>query len=474
MPPRKKAYPYQKRGIWKIHAFKGRALLADDMGLGKTFQALQYAKVFLDSGPVVVVCPASVKWNWQREAEQVGFLTHVLERRRPPTMTGNLLRHQSNTVYVVNYDILGDGAEGSRHPTWNHFLKALRPKLVLLDECHYLKSRGAKRTRWVRQLVQDVGQVVGMSGTPMTSRPAELWSVLNILRPDEFPEFGKFARRYCAQEWTPWGMKYGGAKRLPELHRRLKGELMVRRRKADVLDELPAKTRVVVPVDLPDMRQYLEAERDLVRWLRKTHPDKRKGFRNSQRMVRFGYLKRLIGELKLPAVKQWVEDFLGGSDGKLIAFAVHKKVVGPLVETFKRCAVKVDGSVTGRARQATFDRFTANDAVRLLVGNVQAAGVGWNGQVANSVVFAEFGLTPGEHTQAEDRAHRMGQKKPVTIYYLVARGTIEEDLVRKVQRKQQVLDEALDGDKAVDGFDILDDLEAKLLKRGGRRGRKKP
>lgn len=455
-------FKYQRIGVRKIHkVFDGRALLADEMGLGKTIQVLKYAKDHVDPGPVVVVCPASIKWNWQREAaHHVGMRAEVLEGRTPDKSVIRRMK-QDRTIWVVNYDILGTPYGPIN--TWCRVLKALKPKLIVLDEAHYLSNPQAKRSKNVRQLCAGVKKVIAVSGTPLTNRPAELWSVLNIVRPDIFTNFRRFAFRYCKPSWTPWGVKYTGAARLDELHELLKETCMVRRKKSQVLNQLPAKTRVITPVDLPNMKEYRKAEDEFVQWLRKTH-NKVIGGRAAERLVQMGYLKRLAGQLKLPIVRNWIDDFLVESSGKLIVFTCHTAVVDDLVKKYGKQCVKVNGSVTGVHRQHAIDRFTTDKTCRVFVGNIQAAGVGWNGTVASTVLFAELDWKPATHTQAEDRVHRIGQLNPATIHYLIARDTLEEKLCKLLQSKQEVLDATMDGGKRDDTLDILDQLEAEMLK----------
>lgn len=445
-------YKFQERGIRKINRFDGRALLADEMGLGKTAQALWYAKRYLKRGPIVVVCPASIKWNWEREVKHfVQMRTRILEGTRPEE-----LRPRQDTVYILNYDILGP---------WLPHLIALDPRLIIGDEIHYCKSRQAKRTKYMRQLVEACPRFVAISGTPMTNRPAELWSILNMIDPKRWSSFWAFANRYCKPEHTPWGIKYNGADNLDELHDILKAELMIRRKKSQVLKELPPKTQVLLPVELSNRKEYKEAETDLVTWLLKTAPNRANKARKNERKIRFQYLKGLVGRGKMKSIKEWIDNYLEESPSKLIMFGVHRAVMQAYHEMYDRSSVLVNGSVKGRDRQRAFDQFVKNKRCRVFFGNIQAAGVGWNGTVANTVGFAEFGWTPGEHTQAIDRAHRIGQKDNVTAYFLFAQNTVDEHLIKMIAKKQRVLDQALDGGKVEEGLDdTLDLLEDILIK----------
>lgn len=464
-----KLYAYQEKGVELIDQFGGRALLADDMGLGKTIQSLWWARHHMPKGStIVVVCPASVKWNWQREAAaHVNMRAEILSGLNPPV---DSLRE--GCIYIVNYDILSGGRKKQKH-RWLDLLRELQPDLVIVDECHYIKTMTAKRTKAVQSLCRIAPHVIMISGTPLTNRPAELFPAVNILCPEDFPSFRQYAWRYCNPKRTHWGWDLRGAANLDELHQRLTDCCMIRRRKADVLKDLPAKTRTVVPMELSsaDASEYRKAEREFLIWLRKISPQKARSASMAEYLVKRGYLKRLAGMLKQRQVISWLEDFLEQTDEKLIFFGVHKKFLKPIYLHFKHLAVHVDGNVTGMKRQVAFDLFTKNKSKRLLVGNIHAAGCGWNGQVANHVAFGELDWVPGTHTQAEDRTHRIGQTRGVMCHYLVSKGTIEEKLCSILQEKQKILSEILDGHNNVE-LDIMLKLEKMLLEDGKKRIKK--
>jgi SWI/SNF-related matrix-associated actin-dependent regulator 1 of chromatin subfamily A len=315
-----------------------------------------------------------------------------------------------------------------------------------------------------------VPHVIGLSGTPLTNRPAELWPFLNICRPDVFDKFYPYGVRYCKPERTPWGTKYNGAERLDELHDLLKSTCMIRRKKIQVLKDLPLKQRIVVPIDIEDRKQYVEAEKEFIRWMIRTHPQKAEKARRAERLVKMGYLKRLAAQLKMKAVREWIHNYLEESDSKLIVFGVHRNVLVPLTEHFGEKAVRVDGKITKNKRQEAFDAINGNPKVRILFGNIQAAGVGWSCKTAHTTLFTELAWTPGEHQQAEDRIHGIGRGvkgKQSTSFYLIAKGTIEERLAEILQHKQKILDSTLDGGEQVDALNILDALEEAMIRSKG-------
>lgn len=445
-------YSYQIEDATRLHHFDGRGLLASQMGTGKSLCTLLWAEQHADARPIIIVCPASLKFNWERECKlHLNWRADVLDGMRPD-------KHPPlgrSPIVIINYDIL---------KPWLPLLRKLTPKLIVLDECHVLQGRTTLRTRCVRELCQGIPHVIALSGTPLVNRPAELWPTLNILRPDLFPSFWTFAQRFCNMRRTPWGFDVSGASRLPELHALLTDNLMIRRLKEDVLPDLKAKKRIVVPLDLSDRTEYDAAVKDYVAWLGARNPAKLVRAERAISINKITDLRQLVGRLKLPNVLQWVDNYLTSDDGKMILFGIHRAVVSAAHAANTNRSVLVDGSVTGPKRQLAVDRFQRQSDVRLFVGNIKAAGVGLNLTAAEAVVFAEYAWAPGTHTQAEDRPHRIGQTGQVTSYWLVARKTIEEKQVQLLQSKQDVSNRTLDGKGRGDELDVFDLLAAELVR----------
>ena len=447
-----KLFKYQKEGVKQIEKFGGRVLLADEMGLGKTIQALYYHKRN-KGGTTVVICPSSVKYNWAREESiHIGEHAEILEGRTPPKREV----FRKNNFIILNYEIVGG---------WLEYLKKLKPNLLILDECHYVKNRKAKRTKYVKQLAKICPHILALSGTPLTNRPAELWTVLNILKPNIFKSFMPYAMKYCDAKRNAWGWEFKGHKNLAELHDLLTFSCMVRRLKKDVLHDLPEKSRYVIPVEISDRSEYDEAEDDLISWLSKYSKQKANSAQRAERLVKMGYLKRLAGELKIESVIDWIEKFLFETDEKLLVFGIHKKVLDALKSKYPN-SVSIDGTTKSKDRQINVDRFQNDSKTRLFFGNIQAAGVGLTLTAASTVLFAELGWTPSEHSQAEDRIHRIGQTNVATCYYMIGIDTIEEKLSGIIQNKQNILNATLDGGEIEGDLNIFDQLQREILSDG--------
>ncbi len=447
-----KLRPFQLEGVKQIYRFRGRALLADDMGLGKTIQALYWILKIPQRRPVVIVTPASVKYAWQSEAAiHFNMRTEVLEGRRRKRMM-----RLPGPVIIVNYDIL---------KSWLPLLLRYQPSVVILDEAHYIKNNTAQRTKAALKLVEQASSVIALSGTPMTNRPIELWPILQAIRPDLFPARGEYAWRYCKPRYTPWGWQYDGATRMGELNRILRSECMIRRLKKEVEKELPPKTRKIIPFKLSSYDEYHHAQNDFIKWLQEISPARAKRAKKSEALTKIGYLIRLAARLKLDWTTRWIEEFLEcHPDEKLVTFTMHTFVIRHLYQKFPKSSVVIDGSVTGIKREEAKRRFQNNRLTQILLGNWIAAGVGLNLQAAHNVAGLDFPWTPGGLLQGEDRIHRIGQKHPCTIFYLVALDTIEEKQITVLRKKGHILDAILNGTRSDKDLDIFGELLKEFIR----------
>ena len=442
MADKRKLLPFQIESLRQIDEFKGRCLLALDMGLGKTLISLTWIKRKpLERLPALVICPAAVKHQWQKEAERLGIQSCVLSGQmafEPEVRPAPLL--------IINYDVL---------PSWADWLAKQEHATIILDEVQLTKNLRAKRTRAVRKVVQGQDRnvhLLALSGTPLLNSPIELFPILNLLWPRYYSNFWSYAKKFSKPKRTPWGWDFRMARNVKTLHKQLKKLGLIRYRKADVLkDRLPPKIRQVIPCKLSSRREYKMASNDFLGWLRKTDPQRLRSAVKAQALVKLGYLLRLTGRLKINSVVSWIEKFLTymPEDRKLCLFCVHKHVIDELAERTRHLTdcVIIDGRTSPSRRKKLVEKFQQDPNCRLCIGNVQAAGVGLDGlQQASSVVAViELCWRPGDHLQLEDRLHRIGQQNTVWVYYLIAKGTIEDQLCEILQRKQKTITQVLDG-----------------------------
>jgi len=439
-------FKYQKKGVRWISHFKGRALLADEMGLGKTLQALWWVKENPEIAlPALVVCPAHLKWVWEKEAStKAGMLSRVLNG-----MTAKKENIKIDLpITIINYKILN---------AWGKKLRTGGFKTLIIDECHYAKNRSAQRTQMLLALATRFKHIIAISGTPMLNCPAELWPMIHLLYPEVFNDFLAYAARYCKPELKNGKWIYKGAEHLEELHTRLNRHMLIRRRKKDVLKELPDKIRTVVPISVK-LTEYKKVRDNFLRWLHENKPSKVHRVKKALVLNKMGYLKRKAMDLKMEAVKKWIDSFLEETDEKLVVFGVHKKVVRGLHDLYPRNSVVLDGSTSPLNKQKAVNSFQHQKKIRLFFGNVIAAGTGITLTASSNVLFAELDWVPANHTQAEDRIHRIGQKNAAQITYIVAKGTIEEMLCELIQKKQNVIADTMDGKNVKNDFNLYDAL----------------
>lgn len=461
-------YQYQIDSVDRMNAFNGRALLGHEMGLGKSFISLLWAMENKSARPIVIVCPAILKENWRRQCEQhLGWRAEILNGLRPPRVT---LPWDRNGIYIVNYDIVAPRRGKRGGDGWLKILQKLKPGLLILDECHYLIDPRSHRTKACKTLAKQIENLFALSGTPLTNRPLELFPVLNMLRPNIFHSLTKFANTYSNRVMTPWGPQWEGVRNLRSLHRKLTRHCMIRYRTQDVLKDLPRYARHVVPLPLsPEARsQYDMAEKTFLEWIAKYKPKKLLGAMRAEALVKSGYVLRLAAELKLPAVKEWIANYFQETDSKLIVFGHQIKLVEELHSAWPKSSVLVYGGTKKQDRMKCIDQFNNGDRTRLFVGNLAAAGHGWDAKACSTTAFYEFGWAPGKLSQAEKRTHGIGrgqQGKRSKAYYLVAEDTLEEKVLKLLQQKQEHIDQVLDGKVTEDGIDVFDLFIQELSKR---------
>lgn len=439
---------YQHDGVRMSKSFNDRTLLADEMGLGKTVQVLYRIAKLLQTHPegiFVVVAPACAKYVWKNQAKQhFGIRTFVCEGRKPPEMVQTRAR-----VFIINYDIL---------PGWVEFFRQAGIVLTAFDECHYLRNHTSRRTKAAARLQEDVPRVIGISGTPLMNRPIELFTVLNFLQPGVFSSRLSFGMEYshAKRERGTWTFK--GAQNLPQLNRLLLDTCMIRRRKKDVLTQLPEKQRFLVEMPMEDMKEYQEASNNFMFWLRSRKPSSVKGAERNEALVKIGYLVRLASKYKFNYLCEWIDNFIETSEGKLVVFTGRKALIRALEARYGDIAVKVDGDVPVPQRSILSEAFNKDKRIRLFLGNYVAAGVAIDLTGAEDLLAADLPWTPGELAQAEDRIHRMNSKGNARIHLSVATGTIETSIARILTEKMEILSAVLDGHGNGDDLNVFDSL----------------
>lgn len=353
----------------------------------------------------MVICPASLRINWKREAEkwliskpEIGI---VLDGKNYPD--GDLI--------ICNYEILG------KHES----IKATKWDIIIADESHYCKGK-SQRTKNTLSLRSD--RWVFLTGTPILNRPAEIWNIAHKCAPKLFPNWWGFAKRYCDMKETPFGMDTRGASNLGELNQKL-STFMIRRKKVDVLKDLPPKRRQIIELP-PTKEMRIVLDRENMQW--KVHEEtmarlvarrdqaallndeqEYRGAANELKQaykVAFGDMAKVRQEValaKLPLCIAHIKDLLESVD-KILVFCRHKAVAANLMEELKDFgAVVLMGDTAMNERQKAVDAMQNDPKCRVFVGSIQAAGVGITLTAASTVVFVEPDWTPALLSQCEDR-----------------------------------------------------------------------
>lgn len=441
--------PFQRAGVEFLERANGRAILADEMGLGKTIQAIAFLQLHPELRPAVIVVPAGIKINWQIEIQKwlsSNAGVHVISGRKIKPLP-TLGTH----IYIINYDILHN---------WIEEIEKLNPAIVIMDEAHYLKNgKKTKRGKAGWGLAEKIEKTILLTGTPVTNRPMELYPLLNMIDPAGWNNKFWFEKEYAAGEYTEYGWNNKGASNLDKLHKRIQ-PYVVRRLKENVKSELPDKRRVTVNVEFdPKERAQYNAVLRKTQKAIEDNPGK-----PGMVLAQIEHLKQAAARGKMKSVFEWIDNAIAGGD-KLIVFAHHKEIIDLLVDRYAGKCVSVTGSVTGEKRQAAIDTFQNDPNILLFVGNIKAAGVGITLTASSNVVFVEFAWTPADMIQAEDRAHRIGQKNAVTVWNLVATDTIDEMVVGLLEDKRQIIDQIHDGKIGDQDFSIVGELMRHILKK---------
>jgi len=445
--------PYQIAGI--NYALKRTGVLfGDEMGLGKTIEAIGVLNADPAMKRVLVICPASLRLNWERELKR-----WLVRPMRISVAIGKQCDVDTSEVLIINYDIIGKHREKLSSVKWDG---------VIIDECHYLKNPKTKRTVAVlgdrdnKGLVEGATRQMFLSGTPIPNRPIEVLPVLKAL--GLFRGWLYFVETYCAGYRSRWGWETDGASNLDQLQSYMRERVMVRRLKADVLPELPAKRRQVVEIPPNGASRVVAAEAKAY----EAHEEKLELLKAEVELAKadedgsayklavdrlreagrtafteMSAKRHEVAMAKIPHVVEHVENAIGDS-GKVVVFAHHKDMVAGLMELFGDRAVKLTGETPMLKRREAVDRFQTDPSIQVFIGNIQAAGVGITLTAASHVIFAELDWVPGNITQAEDRCHRIGQKDSVMVQHLVLAGSLDCRMAHTLIEKQEVIDRALD------------------------------
>lgn len=464
-------YPYQQDGIRFGLAHK-RIIIGDEPGLGKTLQSIGIVDT-ANAYPCLVICPSSLKINWQREFGKFTDKSALVLDNAVRTTWSYLLTMGMHQVAIVNYESLRKyfvwDIKGGKHFRLKDvvFCPQIRMfKSIIIDESHRVKDPSAQQTIFTKGLSVGKEWVILLSGTPVVNRPEDLISQLSIMnRLSEFGGRAQFMADYCTD---PRDKMAEPAVPLSVLSRQLYDTCMIRREKAKVLPQLPDKTRVDLYVEISNAPEYNLAAADLAEYLRQYKECSDWEIRRKMRMealVRFMTLRSLATMGKISQAVDFIRTFLD-SGKKLIVFCSLHDIVDELKKAFPK-SVTVTGRDNPANKQAAVDAFQNNPAVQLIICSIKAAGVGLTLTAASDVAFVELAWTYADCCQCEDRAHRIGQKDNVTCYYLLGRGTIDHTIYSLIHRKKSIANEIMNADDDIPTDEMyFNELVETFLKSG--------
>ena len=414
---------HQKLAIEKLVANE-RFILADDMGLGKTTSTV-IASLESGSKKILVICPASLKINWYREIQNYTDRSiSIVEGKK----------WESADFVIVNYDIIKNFHDSEN--VENSVIVKENFDLVIIDEAHYIQNKKAARTQLCNDVANKIGKVWLLTGTPLTSRPINYFNLLELVDSPVAQNWMAYVRRYCdgfqfrAGNRKIWNVN--GSSNLEELRDRTQHTIL-RRLKEEILD-LPDK--IITPI-------YLDLKSDTYKALMGEYFDWYRNNEESKSLaLQFSKLMKVRQIISQEKIKNTIEIANSSIDQekKVIIFTNFTDTLNQFVDYFKKDCVYLDGSCSKNQRQEAVDRFQNDDKVKVFVGNLKAAGVGITLTAAEVVIMNDLSFVPSDHSQAEDRAYRIGQNKGVSIYYPIFENTIEGKIYDILSRKKNIFE----------------------------------
>lgn len=446
--------PYQKAGV-SYAASARRTFIADEMGLGKTIQAiatLEYLSLSeSDIYPAVVVCPPSLVLNWTYEISK--WVPH--RKVCPVTNRKTFPEKGSYDFVVIGY---------SNIQSWQP--KLLEHGSYIFDESHYCKTSTAQRTKAAIKIARSSKKntpVLCLTGTPVTNRPAEYASQLDILgRLKDFGGLWGFYRRYCAAYQDRFGQwNLSGHSHLDELNERLRGACYIRRTKDQVLSELPpvVHSRLVVDGSAAAMKEYVKAETDILRYIaeRARQLAIEQGLPSynaavaamiraeaNEHLVRLSVLRKLAAKAKMETALEWIQERIDNGK-KVVVAAHHRDIVDEIAKKFGD--LRIQGGMKVEEVEENKRRFQTLpvEEAPVIVLSIQAAKTGHTLTSSEECLFIELPWTPADIDQTYSRLHRIGQKGSVTATYMLTSGTIDEYIYSLIDNKRTVVNAAVEG-----------------------------
>jgi SWI/SNF-related matrix-associated actin-dependent regulator 1 of chromatin subfamily A len=461
IPLKRNLFPFQAKGVAQGLRYK-RFINGDQPGLGKTTQAIATA-VGAGCKCILIICPSTLKTNWQREWEIVAGMKSMILTDSVKNTWSKYYSAGLYKVFIVNYESLKkyfvhkiNTPEGKRLSLkYIEFKKEIELfDCVIIDELHRCKDGTTQQSKFVMGITRGKEYVFGLTGTPVVNKPKDLISQLYIINQlgAIVPNYKFFMDRYC-------GGNGQGAFNLKELNYKLSTTCFFQRQKKDVLTELPDKMRNIVLCDITTRKEYNDAINDLADYMKQYKQATDAQVERSMRgeiMVRIGICKNISARGKLNEVFEYVDEITESGE-KVVVFIHQKEIALKLLEHYPQ-AVSVRGDDNMEQRQLSIDKFQNNPATNVIVCSIKAAGVGITLTASSRVAFVEMPWHPADCDQCEDRCHRIGQKDSVQVSYFLGSETIDEHIYDIIEKKRLVANEVTGTEDSVQR-EIIDKIK---------------
>ena len=437
---------YQREGYaWlaRLAHWGAGACLADDMGLGKTVQALALILSRASQGPTLVLAPTSVCMNWLDEARRFAPTLRVQRFGEHSDRQTQLDQLQAFDVLVCSYGLLQREGERLADIAWH---------TIVADEAQAIKNPVTQRSRAVMALQGDFKMIT--TGTPVENHLGELWNLFRFINPGLLGSLKEFNQRFAVP------IEVQNSREVKQQLKQLIRPFILRRMKSDVLTELPARTEVTLHVELDAQEQafYEALRREAIKRLAETDEEANPGKQRVKMLAEIMRLRRAccnprlvmpdstVGSAKLKAFGSVLQELLESRHKALVfsQFVGHLDILRDYLEQKGISYQYLDGSTPAQQRQRAVEAFQSGDGDVFLI-SLKAGGAGLNLTAADYVIHMDPWWNPAVEDQASDRAHRMGQQRPVTIYRLVAKNTIEEKIVGMHEQKRDLANSLLEG-----------------------------
>lgn len=454
-----RVFPHQEKGI-KFLLTKNNRILGDDMGLGKTLMST-IASIESGAEKILIVCPANAKINWFREVN-----AYIPEEDIAIIKSG----HWAPKKYtIINYDILKnfhtiiDGRKTYKDYEIIRHLDDEGFDLIILDEAHMVKNPSSNRAKIINQISKNIKRRWLLTGTPLANRPMDFFNLLKICDSPVTASWKQYAFRYCDGKKFKKKLKNGnyrdiwitdGASNLEELHDRTKN-LILRRKKDDHLD-LPPKIVAPYYIEIDDMGEYNRVFDEYLEWAKSEGKRLGAGRHMVELIVLRKYLALEKTKQSIALAEQAIEN-----GKKVIIFTNFTHSFDTLMKHFGKLAVGHNGKMNGTQKQNSVDQFQNNPKIKVFVGNLISAGTAITLTEAEVVIMNDLDFVPANHSQAEDRAHRIGSTSTTNVYYPIVVGTIDEMMFKILEKKRRIIDTVI-GDEHV-SMDIEEDLFGEFM-----------